>query len=222
LGAFELWCSTRADGDFHRERVPLSELDARRRTAVDLPWTMLDEHHGVSVVRVERPGASDGARGDVAITDVADAVLGVWVGDCAPIALFGHDEFAVVHAGWRGLAGGVLAEAASAFTQPIRAAVLGPVIGACCYEFRTDDLQGVANGLGVAVDEIAGSTSDGSLALDMRAAVAAGLRTLGVADDALTTLGGCNGCGFPGFSHRVRRDAERHVMAVWRPRRRIA
>ena len=178
---------------------------------------MLDEHHGTSVARVGLPGAADGTAGDVAITDCSDAVLGVWVGDCAPIALLGATEFAVVHAGWRGLAGGVLAAAASAFGQPIVSAVLGPVIGPCCYEFGTDDLAQVAAAVDTTAEAISATTMEGELALDVPAAVAAGLRSIGLGDAAVVTLGGCTGCTYPGFSHRVRRDPERHVMAVWRP-----
>jgi copper oxidase (laccase) domain-containing protein len=96
--------------------------------------------------------------------------------------------------------------------------VLGPVIGPCCYEFGPDDLHRVADGVGVHVDVITARTGEGHLALDVPGAVAAGLRSVGVdVDTVFTTLGGCTGCTYPGFSHRVRRDAERHVMAVWRP-----
>ncbi len=38
-----------ADGDFHRTDVAFAELEPRRRAFVDLPWTMLDEHHGTTM-----------------------------------------------------------------------------------------------------------------------------------------------------------------------------
>jgi YfiH family protein len=74
----------------------------------------------------------------------------VMVADCLPIALSGPRGVAMVHGGWRGLAGGVLDE-------PVRrveaeAAVIGPGIGPCCYQVgeevlaEFEDLDGVADG----------------------------------------------------------------------------
>jgi hypothetical protein len=192
--------------------VPFDELDARRRTFVDLPWTQLDQRHGVGVVRVDTGGAGDGHVGDVAVTDLDDVVLGCWVADCAPVVLIGAEsEFAVVHAGWRGLAAGVLQAALDTFTEPVANAVLGPAIGPCCYEFGRDQLAQVAAGVGSSIEGIAGSTSAGGLALDVPAAVAAAC-----GDVPIERLAGCTGCDFPGFSHRVDRDPQRHVVAVWR------
>lgn len=206
-------CSTRDDGDFHRVDVPLAELEERRRRFVDLPWTMLDEEHGCIVREVDRPGAHDGASGDVLVTDLPGVVLGCWVGDCAPVALVGAGRrLAVAHAGWRGLAAGVLDAAADALGERVDRVVLGPTIGPCCYEFGADDLEAVAAGVGVPPHHLAGRTTDGGLALDVPAAVAAFTARLG-AD--LSRLGGCTGCAFPGYSYRVRRDPQRHVVAVW-------
>lgn len=206
-------CTTRADGDFHRTDVPLAELEQRRRAVVDLPWTMLDEQHGTRVREVERPGEHDGAIGDVLATGIDGAVLGCWVGDCAPVVLVGeHRRVAIAHAGWRGLAAGVLDVAVDALGEPLGVVVLGPTIGPCCYEFGHDDLRTVAAGLQLPHEQITGRTASGAAALDVPAAIAAWVGRLG-AD--LVRLGGCPGCEFPGFSHRVRRDPERHVVAVW-------
>lgn len=205
--------TVRADGDFHRTEVALDELERRRRGLVDLPWTMLDEHHGTVAVRVDAPGEHDGAPGDIAITALPGAVLGCWVGDCAPVVLIGERrELAVAHAGWKGLAAGVLDAAVDAFTEPVVTAVLGPCIGPCCYEFGTDDLRAVAAGVHTDVDAIAAVTATGTVALDVTAAVVAGLASRGVPVEA---VGGCTGCTYDGFSHRVRGERERHVVAAW-------
>ncbi|HSJ92284.1 MAG TPA: polyphenol oxidase family protein [Ilumatobacter sp.] len=189
------------------------ELDARRRSLVDLPWSMLDEHHGVIARHVTRPGEHDGATGDILVTDLGGAVLGCWVADCAPVVLVGSGRrIAAVHAGWRGLAAGVLDAAVAALDEPVERVVLGPVIGPCCYEFGADDLRSVAAGVRVDDERLVGRTSAGSLALDVPAAVAAFSERVGAAS---TRLGTCTGCSFPGFSHRVRRDTRRHVVAAW-------
>jgi len=205
--------TVRDDGDFHRTEVALDELEARRRELVDLPWTMLDEHHGTIVARVEAPGEHDGAPGDIAITAVPGAVLGCWVGDCAPVVLIGERrEVAVAHAGWKGLAAGVLDAAVDAFTEPVVAAVLGPCIGPCCYEFGIDDLRAVAAGVHADAASVSSVTAAGTAALDVSAAVVAGLAHRGVP---VEVVGGCTGCTYDGFSHRVRADRERHVVAAW-------
>ena len=206
-------CSTRADGDFHRVDVPFDELDARRRSLIDLPWSMLDEHHGVRARHVTRPGEHDGASGDVLVSDLTGAVLGCWVADCAPVVLIGAGHrVAVAHAGWRGLAAGVLDVAADALGEPVERVVLGPVIGPCCYEFGAADLRSVAAGVRAPAEHLTGRSADGSPALDVPAAVAAFASRVGAR---WTRLGGCTGCTFPGFSHRARRDRRRHVVAVW-------
>jgi copper oxidase (laccase) domain-containing protein len=202
-----------ADGDFHRTDVAFEELERRRRAFVDLPWTMLDEHHGTDVVRVAAPGEHDGAPGDVAVTHVCGAVLGCWVGDCAPLVLVGAtSELAVVHAGWRGLAAGVVDAAFDAIGEPVVGAYLGPCIGPCCYEFGAHDLRSVAAGVHVPAGSIAGVTTWGTPALDVPAAVDAACTAWGVA---VERIGACTGCTYPGFSHRVRSDPQRHVVAAW-------
>jgi hypothetical protein len=57
--------------------------------------------------------------------------------DCLPIAIARLDQpraLAVLHAGWRGLAEGVIAAGAAALGAGPKAAMVGPAIGPCCYE----------------------------------------------------------------------------------------
>ncbi len=69
----------------------------------------------------------------------------VFVADCLPVALHGPGGIAMLHAGWRGLAGGILAAGAGA-VGATRAAI-GPGIGPCCYEVGQEVLETFA-GLG--------------------------------------------------------------------------
>jgi hypothetical protein len=206
-------CSTRADGDFHLHGPTPVDLERRRRALVDLPWTMLDQTHGVERCEVERPGAHDRSVGDVAATGVVGAVLGCWAADCAPVVVVGElTRIAVAHAGWRGLAAGVIDVAVRSCREPIDRVVLGPVIGPCCYEFDVDHADAVAARLGLAPRAVRGVTSWGTPSLDVPAIVAA----LSARHEApLFRFGGCTGCGDRWFSHRVRRDRCRHVLAAW-------
>lgn len=93
------------------------------------------------------------------VREVGPAPL-VFVADCLPIALRGPGGLAIVHAGWRGLAGGVVGEAAAAVGAT--AAAIGPGIGPCCYEVGAEvfdafaDLgEGIAEGRMLDLPEVA-------------------------------------------------------------------
>jgi YfiH family protein len=84
----------------------------------------------------------------------------VFVADCLPVALAGQRGVAMVHAGWRGLAGGILGAGAKA-VGAISAAI-GPGIGPCCYEVGDEVLaafgdlgEGVASGRMLDLPEVA-------------------------------------------------------------------
>ncbi|MGN6216436.1 MAG: polyphenol oxidase family protein [Solirubrobacterales bacterium] len=84
----------------------------------------------------------------------------VFVADCLPVALYGPGGLAVVHAGWRGLAGGILGAAAEMIEAT--AAAIGPGIGPCCYEVGEEVLdvfqdlgEGIATGRMLDLPEVA-------------------------------------------------------------------
>ena len=209
--------SCRDDGDMHPGHVPTVVLERRRQAVLTGQWTQLAQWHSADVVEVCSPGEHDGAPGDVIVTTAPSAVLGIWTGDCAPIVLAAADGSRLVaaHAGWRGLVRGVLREAVHALGDVRGATVaLGPMIGACCYEFSVEERDAVADALGIPTEMISGSTTWGTPALDMDAAVCAGLTALGINTDVAIRLGGCTGCCTELFSHRMRRDPERFVTAA--------
>jgi polyphenol oxidase len=96
--------------------------------------------HGTLVRRVRElpePGPElEQADGQATALDGVAAV--VLTADCLPVALVAREAVAVVHAGWRGLAGGVLGEGVRALRELGAAgeihAAIGPGAGACCYE----------------------------------------------------------------------------------------
>jgi len=96
--------------------------------------------HGAQVRRVrELPEPAAGFKdADGQATAIEDVAVAVLTADCLPIALVAAEAVAMVHAGWRGLADGVLAEGVAALRKlgaegAIRAAI-GPGAGPCCYE----------------------------------------------------------------------------------------
>ena len=95
------------------------------------------------------------AVGDALATDRLDAVLSVWVGDCAAVAVVGDSgQFSLVHAGWRGALGGVVERSISMLRSMGAGectAFLLSAIGPCCYEFGADDLRTLIDRYGAAV-----------------------------------------------------------------------
>ena len=90
-------------------------------------------------------------RVDGHVTRLAGLGLLVIVADCLPVALISGGQAAMLHCGWRPLAGGIVEKALATFDEP-PAAAIGPGIGRCCYEVGEEvlsqfaDLEGVADG----------------------------------------------------------------------------
>ena len=210
-GTAEVRCSTIADGDFHIE-APRAALEHRRRAFVSGVWSQLDEVHGTDVHTVAHPGEHDFAVGDGLVTRLSGAVLGVWVGDCAPVAFVAADgALGATHAGWKGALAGVLPATVAAMgcAPGTVQAFLGPCIHPCCYEFGAADLAAFVDRFGAAV---AATTAWGTPALNLPEVVARSLAEVGVA---LTDIGGCTGCRADlWFSHRRRAQSGRQVMTV--------
>jgi len=195
-------------------------MQARRHAIVARPWTWLRQVHGARVVEVDEPGAHAGAEADAAVTEHPDVVLCILTADCAPISFTSPEGVrGVAHAGWKGLADGVVAatvDAMRARGATSVEAVLGPCIHPSCYEFSPKDLDEVARRLG---DHVRSTTADGRPALDLPQAVRHEIERSGavVAD----TVGGCTACtrdeagGWRWFSHRARGDEARQALVQW-------
>ncbi len=95
----------------------------------------MSQVHGATALQVEGPGPAGEA--DALVTLRPGLPLAVRTADCVPIIVHAEAAVAVIHAGWRGLQAGVLANAFTALVEeggvPRRAAI-GPSIGPCCYE----------------------------------------------------------------------------------------
>jgi polyphenol oxidase len=174
------------------------------------PWALVRQVHGSRVLAVDTgPGgdgpaaAADGpgpvelvglaqgppegkppvAEGDGLVTTDPGVVLAVLTADCAPVLLADPAARVVgaVHAGWRGLAAGVVeagvAALASLGADPAQSVgLVGPAVGGCCYEVGPD----VREAVGARLPEALATTRDGRPALDPAAGAAQALRRAGV------------------------------------------
>ena len=142
--------------------------------------------------RAQQQAPTPAVRADGQATTLALVGAMVVCADCLPIALGSDGAVAIVHAGWRGLAAGVLEEGVRALRElggegSVRA-VIGPGAGACCYE------------VGPEVHAAFGRTSEHARHLDLRAIARERLRAAGVRDVHDVAL--CTICDERFFSHR--------------------
>jgi polyphenol oxidase len=137
-----------------------------------------------------RPGDKELPRVDGHLTSEHGLGLLVLVADCYPVALSDGSRAAMLHCGWRPLAGGIIEKAVARF-ESAPAAAVGPGIGGCCYEVGPEVAERFA--------AIPGAV-EGRM-LDLRRVIEAKLKAAGV--DEVAHLDRCTSCE-PElyFSHR--------------------
>jgi YfiH family protein len=157
--------------------------------------------HGPLVMRVDRPSWGEPVEADGQATTTSGVAPLVLTADCLPIALAGGGAVAMLHAGWRGLASGVIEEGVAAVRElgagGVVAAAIGPGAGPCCYEVGEEvhaAFDGHDNGV---------SRSRPPSNIDLKAIAAEQLRRAGVED--VFDVDICTICNGDFFSHR--RDA---------------
>ena len=96
--------------------------------------------HGTAVIDAAR--ATPDAEADGIVTQTPGRVCAVMVADCLPVLLSDREgkSVGIAHAGWRGLAGGIVENVVQAMGVPSRdvIAYIGPGIGARRYEVGED------------------------------------------------------------------------------------
>ena len=134
--------------------APEAVAENRRRfeAAIGVPPVWLSQVHGVRVLRL--PAGEGPHEADAGITTEPGVVCTVMVADCLPV-LFAAPQargVAAAHAGWRGLAGGVLEATVSALCDATGcrpdelSAWLGPCIGPRQFEVGEDVVRAFGPG----------------------------------------------------------------------------
>jgi len=120
----------------------VERVDENRRLVCDAIGADLEQlalNYQIHSTRVlQAAPAMRGEQADGLWTDEPDLPILAMSADCLPIAIARADTsehaVAVLHAGWRGLLGGIVAAGARALGAGTLAAAIGPGIGPCCYE----------------------------------------------------------------------------------------
>jgi YfiH family protein len=153
--------TTRAEGNLSTMRGPGHERGRSERerlcAGLKLRWLCASRQvHGATVQRVAAQQASGGEAVAIDADGHATALreLGtmVLVADCLPVIVGSAGAVAALHAGWRGLAGGVLEEGVRALRElggeGELAAVIGPGARGCCYEVGEEVHSALEGGAG--------------------------------------------------------------------------
>jgi YfiH family protein len=148
------------------------------------------------------------------LTSETDLALSVATADCLPVVLVGEHHLAVIHAGWRGLVGGIIPTAVRTLPEEPESLQtwIGPAIGACCYEVGIDVAESVASASG---PEVVVSMSR-KPHLDLVCAAKIQLAELGVTT--VSSISTCTRCS-PDSLASYRRDgtrAGRNWTFAWR------
>jgi len=200
------------------DAAAVTENRARLRAALGLPaepfW--LDQVHGRTVA--VHAGGSTRPEADGAVAFEPGRVLAVLTADCLPLVLASRDgtRIGIAHAGWRGLAAGILESTVGALGVPGEEllAWLGPAIGPEAFE-----VGGEVREAFVGTDPGAGAAfvpnARGRWQADLYALARRRLAALGVRD-----VSGGGACTWtdPGRYYSYRRAAATGRLAtlVWR------
>jgi YfiH family protein len=188
----------------HPDAVRANRRRAAKALGIDR-FATARQVHGTGVARVGRTrvgagfeGPSDALpRADILATGLHGVALATLVADCLPVILATDRLVVSVHAGWRGLAAGVLPRAVSLFPDPgAVGAWVGPGIGPCHYEVGPEVIAAVE-----ASTPAVHLRRRGSSFLDLSATAQVQFRALGVVD--LEAADQCTACSPERFfSHR--------------------
>ncbi len=115
--------------------------------AIGVPPVYLNQVHGCRVVRLSQCdaiGDAPLANADASLTTVRGVACAIQVADCLPVLMAAPGGVAAAHAGWRGLAAGVLEATLAALCEAAGCAPsavevwLGPCIGPRHFEVGDD------------------------------------------------------------------------------------
>ena len=168
----------------------------------------LHQVHGTTVAELGPLPSEVEPQADAAVSHLPGTVLAILTADCLPVLFCSADgrEIAAAHAGWRGLANGVLEQTLTQLRAPraLTFAWLGPCIGASSYEVG-EEVYAAFIDQDAAAKRCFVATSPGHWLCDLAALARLRLHAAGVAH--------IYGGGFDTFNdprfYSYRRDGER-------------
>jgi polyphenol oxidase len=90
-----------------------------------------------STIILQNPINSDIEADGIVILKSEQTPIAIKTADCLPILINGEEGVALIHAGWRGLADGILGNPIIRTIKP-QSAFIGPCIHECCFEVTAE------------------------------------------------------------------------------------
>jgi len=173
------------------DHVAINRASVARALGLPDSPVWLRQVHGTQVVDAAR--AAPGTEGDGAFTARAGVICAVLTADCLPVLLCDADgtRVAALHAGWRGLAAGVLERGVAALDCPPDRMIAwtGPAIGAGAFEVGEEVREALAVDEAQANARFSPAKRPGHWFADLRGLAADRLRACGVGE--VCHDGGC-------------------------------
>ena len=191
-----------------------------RDAAMPEPLLRPKQVHGISVAAASECAVPAPPEADAVVSTEAGVYVGVVTADCVPVLMASEDGRAVaaLHAGWRGLAAGVV-EAGVARLLALAGdrelvAVIGPHIGPCCYEVDSPVIDAMAERRAASMAESTTPSRPGHALLDLGQLTRATLLSCGRAAASIAEVSAaCTRCD-PIRFHSYRRDGPRSGRLV--------
>lgn len=138
----------------------------------------LEQIHSTDWIQAQADGQVRTA--DACWSDQPGLACVVMTADCLPVVFSDGERVAVAHAGWRGLAGGILEHSTDVFKHSPPKVWLGPAIGAARFEVGEDVRQVFCDTHPGAVTAFIPAASSGKWLADIYALARLRLRQIGI------------------------------------------
>ncbi len=195
---------------------PHAVAENRQRLSAELgckpAW--LQQVHGIEVVEADPRCVAEADASWTATPGIASAVL---TADCLPVLFcdLNATRVASAHAGWRGLAGGVLEATLASLALPAEQIMvwLGPAIGAQAFEVGAEVREAFLSSHAQAAQAFLPSQNSGRFIADIYQLARIRLAACGV-----TAVYGGGGCTFTDprfFSYRRQPRTGRFASLIW-------
>ncbi len=172
----------------------------------DVPMVRAEQVHGARVARVSTPDRSPGNTGNVSVVNDVDGVitgsedllLMAHSADCPIVFLYADEAVGLLHASWKGIAGGIPGNGVKQMTEQFSSdpaqmeAFISPSIHSCCYEVQADFRQEMCSRS--PVTRPCFLTRGDSLYFDLQDAITRQLQDAGMPAGRITDAGLCSRC----------------------------
>ena len=222
--------SWQSDGVIHGflgiEPILRQEL-SRKRQALILKEALgiealyiAEQTHSINVLKVSSPCDSKDVqelgKGDAIIITASSGTRSgvvIYTADCVPLLMRCGKWVAAVHAGWKGLADGIINNAVQSLVQAAGCksieVAIGPCAGSDCYQVGPDVIDAIGSSAFFSKDISVRDTQSDRYLLDLAATAASQVRTSTDQNEVkLASINIAKRCTIRGHYHSYRRDRE--------------